>query len=91
MKIPYETKIMIEADWHDNKYFDLVAYRCVNTTSWLIDKYPNLIGSKEWWINNGVRVWESILQKLKYKIRTIDLETNGEIKSDVFMSLFTEL
>jgi hypothetical protein len=34
---------------------------------------------KKWWINNGIRVWESIVQRLGCKTKTIDLETDGEI------------
>jgi hypothetical protein len=48
------------------------------------------IGDLSWWLSNGLRVWESIIQKVGSKTREMLFETRREIKMDIFVSQFTK-
>jgi hypothetical protein len=41
-----------------------------------------LIGDPQWWMTSGLRIWETIVQKLGCKTKTILLEIEREIKSE---------
>jgi hypothetical protein len=54
-------------------------------------EYVDSIGDLNWWLSNGLRIWESIVQKIGGKVREGLFETRKEIKVDIFISQFTEL
>jgi hypothetical protein len=41
-------------------------------------------------MTNGLQIWEAIVEKLGCKIKTILFEMEREIKSDIFVTPFTE-
>jgi hypothetical protein len=45
-----------------------------------------LIEDLNWWLTNGLQIWETIIQKTK----TVFFEIEREIKSDIFVTPFTE-
>jgi hypothetical protein len=48
------------------------------------------IGDLNWWLSNGLRIWESIIQKVGGKVKKVLFETRREIKIDIFLSQFTK-
>jgi hypothetical protein len=53
-------------------------------------EFVDSIGDFNWWLSNGLRIWESIIQKIGGKVREVLFETRREIKIDIFVSQFTE-
>jgi hypothetical protein len=49
-----------------------------------------LIGDPHWWLINGLQNWETLVQKLGCKIKTVFFEIEKKIKSDTFVTPFTE-
>jgi hypothetical protein len=47
----------------------------MNTSSALFYEYNEIIGTKGWWLDNGLKVWESLVINLGCKIREILVET----------------
>jgi hypothetical protein len=62
----------------------------INISSKLIIEFVDSIGDFNWWLSNGLRIWESIIQKIGGKVREVLFETKREIKVDIFVSEFTE-
>jgi hypothetical protein len=53
-------------------------------------EFVDSIGDLNWWLSNGLRIWESIVQKIGGKVREVLFETRREIKIDIFVSQFTQ-
>jgi hypothetical protein len=53
-------------------------------------EFVDSIGDLNWWLSNGLRIWESIVQKVGGKVREVLFETRRKIKIDIFVSKFTE-
>jgi hypothetical protein len=53
-------------------------------------EFVDSIGDLNWWLSNGLRIWESIIQKIGGKVREVLFEIRREIKIDIFVSQFTE-
>jgi hypothetical protein len=52
-------------------------------------KFVDSIGDLNWWLSNGLGIWELIIQKIGDKFKVL-FETKREIKIDFFVSQFTE-
>jgi hypothetical protein len=49
--------------------------------NYLTYEHPKLVGFK----NGSLIVWQSIIQNLRCKTKTIDIKINRKIKSDIFV------
>jgi hypothetical protein len=73
------------------KHALISANTYINVSSELMVEYVDSIGDLNWWLSNGLRISESIVQKVGGKVREGLFETRKEIKVDIFVSQFTEL
>jgi hypothetical protein len=83
-----ESKMIILSSWHETKHVSVNIY--INVSSELMMETVDSIGDLNWWLSNGLRIWESIIQKVGSKVREMLFETRREIKIDIFISQFTE-
>jgi hypothetical protein len=65
---------LVSSDLHEQKDINIIACKYINIISESIYQYMELIGNKEWWINNGIQIWESITQKLGGRVKSIYFE-----------------
>jgi hypothetical protein len=61
-----------------------------NISSELMMEFVDSIGELNWWLFNGLMIWELIIQKIGGKVREVLFETRREIKIDIFVSQFTK-
>jgi hypothetical protein len=72
------------------KYALVSVNTYINVSLELMIEFVDFIGDLNWWLSNGLRIWESIVQKIGGKVREVLFETKREIKIDIFVSQFTE-
>jgi hypothetical protein len=82
--------MIIISSWHEVKHALVFVNTYINLSSELMMEFVDSIGDLNWWFSNGLRIWESIIQKVNNKIREILFKTRREIKIDIFISQFTE-
>jgi hypothetical protein len=86
------TLIIFASDgWHETKHASISANAYINVSSELMVEYVDSIGDMNWWLANGLSIWETLVRKIGGKVREGLLETRKEIKVDIFVSQFTEL
>jgi hypothetical protein len=85
-----ESTMIISSSWHEIKHALVSVNTYINVSSELMGEFVDFIGDLNWWLSNGLRIWESIIQKVGGKVREILFETRREIKIDIFVSQFTE-
>jgi hypothetical protein len=59
-------------------------------SSELMIEFVDSIRDLNLWLSNGLRIWESIVQKIGGTVREVLFETRRKIKVDIFESQFTE-
>jgi hypothetical protein len=72
--------MVITSSWHEMKHALVFVNTYINILSELMTEFVDSIGDLNWWLSNGLGIWESIIQKV-----------GGKIKIDIFVSQFTEL
>jgi hypothetical protein len=85
-----ESTMIITASWHEVKHALVSVNSYINVSSELMVEFVDSIEDLNWWLSNGLRIWESISQKIGGKVREVLFETRREIKIDIFVSQFTE-
>jgi hypothetical protein len=85
-----ESTMIITAGWHETKHALVSVNSYINVSSELMIEFVDSIGDLNWWLSNGLRIWESIIQKNGGKVREALFETRREIKIDIFVSQFTK-
>jgi hypothetical protein len=85
-----ESTLVITASWHEIKHALISVNSYVNVSSELMVEFVDSISDLNWWLLNGLRIWESIVQKVGGKVREVLFETKKEIKIDIFVLQFTE-
>jgi hypothetical protein len=83
--------ILASGGWHETKHALISANTYINVSSELMVEFVDSIGDLNWWLSNGLRIWESIVQKIGGKVREGLFEMRKEKKVDIFVSQFTEL
>jgi hypothetical protein len=86
-----ESTMIITAGWHEIKHALISINTYINVSSELMMEYVDSIGDLNWWLSNGLTIWETIIQKIGGKVREGLFETRKEIEVDIFVSQFTEL
>jgi hypothetical protein len=85
-----ESTMVITFSWHETKHALVSVNSYINVSSELMIEFVDSIGDLNWWLSNGLRMWESIIQKVGGKVREVLFEIRREIKIDIFVSQFTE-
>jgi hypothetical protein len=85
-----ESTMIITTSWNEMKYALVSVNSYINVSSKLMIEFVVSVGDLNWWLSNGLRIWESIIQKIGGKVRETLFETRRELKIDIFVSQFTE-
>jgi hypothetical protein len=70
-----ESTMIITAGWHETKHALVSVNNYMNVSSELMMQFVDSIGDLNWWLYNGPRIWESIIQKIGGKVREVLFET----------------
>jgi predicted DNA-binding protein (UPF0278 family) len=71
---------MITAGWHETKHALVSANSYINVSSEMMIEFVDSIGDFNLWLSNGLRIWESIIQKIGGKVKEVLFETRRENK-----------
>jgi hypothetical protein len=85
-----ESTMVITSSWHEVKHALVSVNTYINVSLELMIEFVHSIGDLNWWLSNGLRILESIIQKVGGKVREVLFETRREIKIDIFVSQFTK-
>jgi hypothetical protein len=61
--------MVITAGWHETKHALVSVNSYINVSSEPMIEFIDSIGDLNWWLSNGLKIWESIIQKIGSKIR----------------------
>jgi hypothetical protein len=53
--------ILFNSEWHLQKFISVIVKEYINITSDIVDENIRIIGDSQWWMNNRLQIWETMV------------------------------